>query len=70
MIGLDGYTISTGIVSADLNGDNIAAVPLRVDDAIEVGWLAHNSIQLTKQVELYLEELKQVVKEYGIHISE
>jgi DNA-binding transcriptional LysR family regulator len=70
MIGLDGYTISTGIVSADLNGDNIATVPLKVDDSMEVGWLAHDSIQLTKQAELYLEELKQVVKEYGVHISE
>jgi hypothetical protein len=49
LIGLNGYTISTGIVSADLNGDNITAVPPRVDDSMEVGWIAHNSIQLTKQ---------------------
>jgi DNA-binding transcriptional LysR family regulator len=70
MIGLDGYTISTGIVSADLNGDNITAVPLKVDDSIEVGWIAHGSIRLTKQAELYLEELKRVVKEYGVFINE
>jgi len=70
MIGLNGYTISTGIVSADLNGDNIKAVPLKVEDSIEVGWIAHGSIQLTRQVELYLEELKQVVKKYGVHVKE
>ena len=32
LIGLNGYTISTGIVSADLNGDNIISAPLKVDD--------------------------------------
>ncbi len=70
MIGLHGYTISTGIVSADLNGDNITAVPLRVDDSIEVGWIAHNSIQLTKQATMYLEELKQVVAGYDVLMDE
>jgi DNA-binding transcriptional LysR family regulator len=70
MIGLNGYTISTGIVSADLNGDNIVAVPLKVEESIEVGWIAHGSLQLTKQAELYLEELKRVVKEYGVHMTE
>jgi len=70
MIGLNGYTISTGIVSADLNGDNITAVPLRVDDSIEVGWISHNSIQLTRQAAMYLEELKEVVAEHGVLMNE
>lgn len=69
MIGLNGYTISTGIVSADLNGENIIAIPLLVDDAIEVGWISHNDIQLTQQAALYLEELKSVVAEYGVEIE-
>lgn len=69
MIGLNGYTISTGIVSADLNGDNIMAVPLQVEDFMEVGWIAHSSIQLTKQAALYLEELKCVVSEYGVQMN-
>lgn len=66
MIGLDGYTISSGIISADLNGDNITAIPLRVEDSIEVGWIAHRSIQLTSQAELYLEELDKAIKYYGV----
>jgi DNA-binding transcriptional LysR family regulator len=69
MIGLNGYTISTGIVSADLNGDNITAVPLRVDDAIEVGWIAHDSIKPTKQAAMYLDELKKVVAEYDVFMK-
>ncbi|WP_460643775.1 LysR family transcriptional regulator [Lacrimispora brassicae] len=70
MIGLNGYTISTGIVSADLNGDNITAVPLHIDDSMEVGWIGHNSIQLTKQAAMYLEELKQVIAQYDVLMDE
>ena len=66
MIGLNGYTISTGIVSADLNGENITAVPLQVDDEMEIGWIAHNALQLTAQASMYLQELVKVVAEYGI----
>jgi DNA-binding transcriptional LysR family regulator len=69
MIGLNGYTISTGIVSADLNGDDITAVPLRVNDSIEVGWISHKDIQLTRQAAMYLEELKTVVAEYGVDLK-
>lgn len=69
MIGLNGYTISTGIVSTDLNGNNITAVPLLVDNAIEVGWISHKDIQPTRQTSLYLEELKAVVSEYGIDVE-
>ena len=69
MIGLNGYTISTGIVSADLNGDNIVAVPLQVEDSIEVGWIAHKDIQLTRQAAMYIEELKAVIAEYGVDME-
>ena len=70
MIGLNGYTISTGIVSADLNGGNITAVPLKVEEIIEVGWISHKDIQLTRQASMYLEELKSVVTEYGVDVNE
>lgn len=66
MIGLDGYTISSGVISADLNGENITAIPLLVDDYFEVGWIAHNSIRLTSQAALYLEELDQAIHHYGV----
>jgi len=70
MIGLNGYTISTGIVSADLNGDNITAVPLQIDDSMEVGWIAHSAIKLTRQASMYLEELKKVIAEYDIIVND
>ncbi|WP_438431634.1 LysR family transcriptional regulator [Gorillibacterium sp. sgz500922] len=65
LIGLNGYTISTGIVSADLNGDQIVSVPLVADDEMEVGWIAHHQARLSRQAALYVEELKAVIREYG-----
>lgn len=69
LIGLNGYTISTGIVSADLNGDNIISVPLLVDDHIQVGWICNHQIQLSKQAEAYLTELQNVLREYGLDLE-
>ena len=39
LIGLDGYTLSSGILSSDLNGDNIVSVPLESDEEMEIGLL-------------------------------
>ena len=65
MIGLDGYTISTGIISDDLD-PAIVAVPLDVDERIEIGWIAHASVPLTVQAQAYLDELRAVVTSYGV----
>jgi len=62
LIGLNGYTISTGIISADLNGPDIVAVPLEVDEEITVGWISHKNIRLSPLAHNYLQSLKRVVK--------
>lgn len=70
LIGLNGYTISTGIVSADLNGDNIISVPLRVDDEILVGWIVNRQLQLGQQAQSYVNELRRVLEDYGVRLLE
>ncbi|MFK0403335.1 LysR family transcriptional regulator [Microbacterium sp. NPDC090225] len=67
MIGLDGYTISTGIISDDLDPE-IAAIPLDVDERIEIGWIGHSAIPLTEQAQRYLEELRAVVSDFGVEL--
>lgn len=69
MVGLNGYTISTGVIISELNGDHIVSVPLRVDEYIEIGWIGHKDIQLTKQATMYLEELKRVITGYGFDLE-
>lgn len=70
VIGLNGYTISTGILSTDLNGTNIVAVPLQVDEVITVGWICNRQVRLSTLAELYVTELKQVIGEYGMELLE
>lgn len=65
MIGLDGYTISTGIISDDLDPE-IVAVPLEVDERIEIGWIGRSAIPLTDQARRYLAEVRAVVAEFGV----
>lgn len=67
MIGLDGYTISTGIISDDLDPE-IVAIPLDVDESIEIGWISHSGIPLTEQAQRYLGEVRAVVADYGIEL--
>ncbi|MDR2266758.1 MAG: LysR family transcriptional regulator [Christensenellaceae bacterium] len=63
LIGLNAYTISTGIVSSDLNGDNIKAVPLNVDDYMKVGYILKSGIMPNKQVRMFIDELKKVASQ-------
>ena len=65
MIGLNGYTISTGIISDDLDPE-IVAIPLDIDERIEIGWIGHSAIPLTQQAERYLAELRVVVASFGV----
>ncbi|MFD1773699.1 LysR family transcriptional regulator [Paenibacillus rhizophilus] len=63
LIGLNGYTISTGVLSADLNGNEIIPVPLDCDESINVGWICHKDAALSKLGLAYVEELKKAIAE-------
>ncbi|MGN0242127.1 MAG: LysR family transcriptional regulator [Candidatus Weimeria sp.] len=39
LIGLNGYTICSGVINKDLNGENIIARPLDVDDEMNIGYI-------------------------------
>lgn len=61
LIGLNGYTISTGVLSADLNGNEIIPVPLDCEETIHVGWISHKNAVLTKLGSAYIEALKRAI---------
>lgn len=65
LIGLNGYTICTGIISAELNGDNIVAIPLHADEIMRIGWVSHKNIALSTLGAVYIEELKNTIGEYN-----
>jgi DNA-binding transcriptional LysR family regulator len=65
LIGVNGYTISTGIFPSDLHGDDIIAVPLEVGELIRVGTLRHKDFTPTRLGEIYLASLQRVVDEFS-----
>jgi DNA-binding transcriptional LysR family regulator len=69
LIGLNGYTICTGVLSSDLNGDNIVSVPLETDERMRVGWIVNEQAHLSAIAMNYIAELKRVISEYGYTVD-
>lgn len=63
MIGLDGYTISSGVFPKFLHGDDIIAVPLNVDEIIRIGIIKHSDVTLTRLGGIYVGALKKVAEQ-------
>lgn len=67
MVGLNGYTLCSGIICEELNGSEFVAVPFR-DDAqnpnsvMEIGYLVRKNTIRSKVGELYIEKLKEYLK--------
>ena len=59
LIGLNGYTICSGVINEELNGENIVAVPLAVDDRMEIGYITHRKVGPGPFGTRYIEALKR-----------
>ena len=64
IIGLDGYTISSGILSEDLNGSQITSIPLESPEHMELGYVKRADRPLSSVAERYLQLLQEYVNEY------
>jgi DNA-binding transcriptional LysR family regulator len=58
VIGLNGYTISSGMLSQELNSDAIVSIPLDTEDYMELGYVTHSKMMLSRLASLYLDLLK------------
>ena len=59
VIGLNGYTVSSGVISRELNGENIIAKPLQVDEYMRVGIITQKNMPLSRYGQAYVEALKR-----------
>lgn len=66
LIGLDGYTISSGILSSDLNGTNIVSIPLESDEVMEIGYIHMTDRPLSQLAIRYLEHFRAYIENYKI----
>ena len=62
LIGLNGYTICSGVISEELNGPNIIAKPLKVDDHMEIGYILPATLPAGHLTEKYISILKRLLK--------
>lgn len=57
MVGLNGYTLCSGIICEDLNGDEYRAIPLNTDDKMRIGYIKKKKMPLSILGEKYIAEL-------------
>lgn len=59
VIGLNGYTVSSGVISQELNGENIIAKPLQVDEYMRIGIITQKNMPFSRYGQAYVEALKR-----------
>lgn len=68
VIGLNGYTISSGVLNKDLNGEQITSVRLRTDERMEIGYVTNKKTQLSQLASAYVGKLQDVIEQFGYTI--
>ena len=58
MIGLNGYTLCSGILCEELNGTDYRVIPLDSDKVMRIGFLQRKGTRISELGRLYLDELK------------
>lgn len=63
MVGLNGYTLCSGIICEELNGDGYVAVPLQPEEDfsthMEIGYITKKNTHLSQMGELYISEIER-----------
>lgn len=68
MVGLNGYTLCSGIICEELNGSDYVAVPFAADDlnrnsVMEIGYITKRDAILSRIGEVYIEEIEKYLRE-------
>lgn len=58
-MGLNGYTVCSGVISHELNGPGIISIPLDVDEYMEIGIITRKNTTLTRYGRAYIEAIRQ-----------
>ena len=69
MVGLNGYTLCSGIICEELNGDDYIAIPFEHEDTdsadkMVIGYITKKNMMLSQMGELYIREIKHYLKQY------
>ena len=61
LIGLNGFTVCSGVIDEELNGKDIIAVPLDGEGGMHIGYVTHKNVSLSRLGEIYVEALKRYI---------
>ena len=69
MVGLNGYTLCSGVICEELNGPEYLAIPFEAEeDAVgkrmEIGYISRKNMILSDLAERYIRELDRYLKQY------
>ena len=59
MVGLNGYTLCSGIICEELNGEEYCAVKLKSDEVMTIGYLVRSGVAISPLGKKYLEEISK-----------
>lgn len=59
MVGINGYTLCSGIICEDLNGSDYCAVKLKSDEKMTIGYISRKTSVLSEMAEKYIDELSE-----------
>jgi len=59
MVGLNGYTLCSGILCEELNGAEYCAIKLKLEEVMTIGYLIRKGIAISSLGEKYLEEISK-----------
>ena len=57
LLGLDGYTVSSGVIDKEVNGENIISVPLAEEGLMHIGYITNNKMQRSRLGQEYIHAL-------------
>ena len=69
MVGLNGYTLCSGIISEEINGSDYVAVPFKDakgedDRSMEIGYITKKNFMLSTICRIYIREMEEYLKAY------
>ena len=75
MVGLNGYTLCSGVICEELNGADYLAVPFQADDdaigsRMEIGYIVKKNMVLSAVALRYVQELDRYLKQYQKQMRE
>ncbi len=70
MIGLNGYTLCSGIICEELNGSDYITVPFETDEhntggRMDIGYIVKKNMILSRMAELYIGEIRKYLGKVG-----